>query len=128
MTVCPPRPARAASGFRLGRLRAALPVGRPVGWQVGRQTLLRGGIPAWLAANVVCTALLGAPALAADPVTPAQRASAQQDSTRPRDRKDSCRDVGLNAATLHPAGAHHRPSARGNLPPTDLEDSANAYV
>ena len=78
MTVCPPRPARAASGFRLGRLRAALPVGRPVGWQVGRQTLLRGGIPAWLAANVVCTALLGAPALAADPVTPAQRASAQQ--------------------------------------------------
>ena len=74
MTVCPPRPARAASGFRPGRLMVAL----PVGWPVGRQTLLRGGRPAWLAAHVLCTALIGAPALAADPVTPAQRASAQQ--------------------------------------------------
>ena len=74
MTVCPPRPARAASGFRPGRLMVAF----PVGWPVGRQTLLRGGMPAWLAAHVLCTTLIGAPALAADPVTPAQRASAQQ--------------------------------------------------
>ena len=74
MTVCPPRPARAASGFRPGRSMVAF----PVGWSVGLQTLLRGGMPAWLAAHVVCTTLIGAPALAADPVTPAQRASAQQ--------------------------------------------------
>ena len=74
MTVCPPRPARAASGLRPGRSMVAF----PVGWPVGRKPLLRVGMPAWLAAQVLCTALIGAPALAADPVTPAQRASAQQ--------------------------------------------------
>jgi len=74
MTACPPRPARDTSGFRPGRFTLVLPLGWPVGWQ----TLQRGNRSALLAASLVCTALLSAPALAADPITPAQRASAQQ--------------------------------------------------
>ena len=70
MTACPPRPVRAASGFRPGRFEAAL----PTGWR----TLLQGNRSVLLAASLVCTALLIAPAQAADPVTPAQRAAAQQ--------------------------------------------------
>ncbi len=70
MTACPPRPVRAASGFRPGRFEAAL----PTGWR----TLLQGNKSVLLAASLVCTALLIAPAQAADPVTPAQRAAAQQ--------------------------------------------------
>jgi LysM repeat protein len=86
MTACPPRPVRAASGFRSGRstvvLAATGPLGRctgwPLGWGIGRPTLLPGNLPTWLVAGLVGTALLSAPAQAADPVTPAQRAAAQQ--------------------------------------------------
>jgi LysM repeat protein len=55
MTACPPRPVRAASGLRLGRFELAM-----------------------LASSLLGTVLLGAPAQAADPVTPAQRSAALQ--------------------------------------------------
>ena len=70
MTARPSRPVRATSGFRPGRFEAAL----PTGWR----TLLQGNRSVLWAASLVCTALLIAPAQAADPVTPAQRAAAQQ--------------------------------------------------
>ena len=78
MTACPPRPVRAASGFRPGRLQAALPTGWRAGWRTGWRPLLQADSLGWLAASLVCTALFSAPAQAPNPVTPAQRAAAQQ--------------------------------------------------
>ena len=80
MTACPPRPARTERGNRRGDGPVRAPVQRPTVLALRAAAVARRlpcGLSAVLSA-VMSTLLLAAPAQANEPVSPAQRAAAQQ--------------------------------------------------
>ena len=76
MTACPPRPARTERGNRRGNGQLQATVQRPLA-QALRAAAMAGMLPGALSA-LLSTGMLAAPAQANEPVSPAQRAAAQQ--------------------------------------------------
>lgn len=76
MTACPPRPASTERGNRRGNGQLQATAQRPLA-QALRAAALAGMLPGVLSA-LLSTLMLAAPARANEPVSPAQRAAAQQ--------------------------------------------------